>query len=265
MNGYGQRCWMVARPSWELAPDEPAVVEALTQFLWGGAECIVFSNSKAYSLRAARRGDCIETSALQIEEYASGSFGCKPRKEAGDARIIIRTPAEPQQAEKTQSYCDEINSRVYKKRRFTDFTIVCSGREFPCHRAVLAEASPAFEGALGSGMAEAREGRLEIQDADPAIVEAMLGFLYTGKLDQAEGACVDHAKLMSLAHRYAIDALIKECAIPILQNITPDNVVGTTRALRSCKDKPDFAQLYNQLQDKLREQPELLSALMDGA
>merc|ERR1712050_189042 len=120
-------------------------------------------------------------------------------------------------------------------------TLVCTGQEIPCHRAVLAEASPVFDSALSADMRESSEKRLEIEDAEPVTVQNMITFFYTGKLDNK---ITDRASLLSLADRYGVDELVKACSVVLLENLCSDNVVTVTRALKGLKDESGVRPLW---------------------
>merc|ERR1711862_612880 len=57
------------------------------------------------------------------------------------------------------------------------------GKSFECHRAVLSASSTVFKRMLLSDFQESREARIIIRGADDAEVQAMLEYIYTGKLN----------------------------------------------------------------------------------
>mmetsp|Transcript_88070 Transcript_88070/g.189025 ORF Transcript_88070/g.189025 Transcript_88070/m.189025 type:complete len:295 (+) Transcript_88070:54-938(+) len=261
VGGSGQRYYLRVRSGWEFADDAPDVVDALTKYRWGGAKCLVFANGKAYSIAGLTRGQVTYNQGPLKPLQDSNEI--KPHKEAGDARILMRTPATSTVPETSAShYCEQIVTNVWKKRRFTDFVIICAGMEIPCHRSILAEASSVFEAALSSCMSEGKTGHLEILDSEPNVVKAMLSFLYTGSID---AGVEDYAKLLALADRYGIDSLVQTCVRSLWEKLSPDNIIAVNRAVRSLKEKPEFADLFSKLQEKIREEPELLAALMNFA
>lgn len=174
-----------------------------------------------------------------------------------DARILIRTHVE---SHPTEKHSEMIVDRLWKKRRLTDFAVVCAGREIPCHRAVIAEASPVFEAALTGSMREVSEGRFEIQGAEPNVVEGMLFFLYKGELEKNKADATYLVKLLTLADLFGVKALVLACARPLMGSLCPANVVTVTRALRQLKvnDEP----LWAELQTRLQEDKALLDAVL---
>ena len=72
---------------------------------------------------------------------------------------------------------------VFHGGKFTDVTIVCQGREFPCHKAILLTGRPpVFEAMFSHNMKEAQEGEVDIVDVDPGTFKRMLEFIYTGQV-----------------------------------------------------------------------------------
>lgn len=69
---------------------------------------------------------------------------------------------------------------LWAGRGFSDAVVRCGDRSWQVHRCVLAAASPVWARMLESGMREAVELVLEIQDADPRVVGELLEFVYTG-------------------------------------------------------------------------------------
>ncbi|KAM0239509.1 hypothetical protein ACHAP5_008299 [Fusarium lateritium] len=64
--------------------------------------------------------------------------------------------------------------------KFSDMTIICGGREFKAHRAVVCTQSSFFDKAMTSNFKEATSRVVELPEDDPDVVEHFLEFLYTG-------------------------------------------------------------------------------------
>ncbi|KAF4333139.1 speckle-type POZ [Fusarium beomiforme] len=64
--------------------------------------------------------------------------------------------------------------------QFSDFTLVCEGREFKLHQAIVCPQSPVIMAALGGGFQESTSKIITVNEFDVSIVEYMIGFLYTG-------------------------------------------------------------------------------------
>ncbi|KAN0072921.1 hypothetical protein V8E54_009035 [Elaphomyces granulatus] len=73
---------------------------------------------------------------------------------------------------------------LLKSAKYSDLTLVCKGKEFCVHRAVLCPKSTFFDTACSKACAgdlssqESYSGRIELED-DPATVERMISYVYT--------------------------------------------------------------------------------------
>lgn len=124
------------------------------------------------------------------------------------------------------------DERLWRERRFTDLKIACGEQCFPVHRAVVCAASPAFERLLEQGGLHEgglHEARLELQDANPQAVEAMLEHIYTAAVPSSEA--VDPAELFALAVRFNLDQLAAEVGTGMIEDLGAETVVLRARVL----------------------------------
>lgn len=66
--------------------------------------------------------------------------------------------------------------------KLVDVTLSAGGRDFPCHRGVLALCSTYFHSMFSGDFVESIAARVELHDVDPDILSCLLDFAYTGKL-----------------------------------------------------------------------------------
>ncbi|KAM9849255.1 LOW QUALITY PROTEIN: kelch-like protein 30 [Aulostomus maculatus] len=66
--------------------------------------------------------------------------------------------------------------------KLVDVTLSAGGRDFPCHRSVLALCSMYFRCMFSGDFVESISARVELQNVDPDILSCLLDFAYTGKL-----------------------------------------------------------------------------------
>ncbi|CAG5861815.1 unnamed protein product [Menidia menidia] len=66
--------------------------------------------------------------------------------------------------------------------KLVDVTLSAGGRDFPCHRGVLALCSMYFHSMFSGDFVESIAARVELHDVDPDILSCLLDFAYTGKL-----------------------------------------------------------------------------------
>ena len=89
-----------------------------------------------------------------------------------------------------QQFCVEMMKRLDVQRRndhYCDVILeVGSGDDqarLKAHRIVLCAASPFFYNALNSDMKEKKEGVIRLENTSKAVIEELLGYLYTGYVD----------------------------------------------------------------------------------
>jgi len=103
---------------------------------------------------------------------------------------------------------------------FTDITIVCEGREFEAHKAILGARSDFFRAAFRHDMREKATGKIDILDVDSETVLDMLTFIYSGKLKDLE---LKAERLLPAAEKYLIKSLKKKCEECLCKSLTVDN------------------------------------------
>ena len=76
-----------------------------------------------------------------------------------------------------------MNKNLYEKMQRSDFTLVFNRAEVPCHKIVLAAASPVFEAMVESNHLEALESKANI-DLSEEVGRSFVKYLYTGELEE---------------------------------------------------------------------------------
>ena len=107
--------------------------------------------------------------------------------------------------------------------------MVCAGRVFPVHRAVLSTACPVLQGAFGGAMREGQTASYEFKDTTPEAVEALLCHFYT-KAAPEPGA-TDPVPVIKLAIQYGATELAESVAEDMAEHVTEDTVVPTSATL----------------------------------
>lgn len=73
---------------------------------------------------------------------------------------------------------------AYQDQIFCDFTIVSKeGKQFPCHKVVLASGSPVLKKLLNSGLKESKENKMEARMYDSDLLSVILKFMYKGVIE----------------------------------------------------------------------------------
>ena len=100
---------------------------------------------------------------------------------------------------------------------FVDLILVCGDVEVKCNRINLAAASPVFLAMLSQDFAEAKTGRVVIDDMEPRILQRMVKWSYTRQIESATWTenPNDLVLLYSAADRYDM-ATLKDACFPLL-------------------------------------------------
>ncbi|NXD15236.1 KLH30 protein, partial [Nothocercus nigrocapillus] len=113
--------------------------------------------------------------------------------------------------------------RLRANPKLSDVTLLVGGREFPCHRGVLALCSHYFDAMFSGNFVESITARVEIKDVDPGALEVLLDFAYTGKItiNQAnvEG-------LIRTSNQLHFPTIQKVCSRYLRQQMDATNCLG---------------------------------------
>jgi len=130
-------------------------------------------------------------------------------------------------------------------QRYTDFVVVLkSGEELGVHKLILAENSPVFEAMLDQDMMESRKNLVRIDNFGEATVISFLEYIYSKPLlasgdEETTGfdATKFNVDLLSMAHFYQVDSLVRECSEHLKGNICDDNVMDVWMEAERCGSK----------------------------
>jgi len=100
-------------------------------------------------------------------------------------------------------------------------TIVVAGKKFRAQRALLMARSEYFRALFESGLKESRTNEVTIGDADQAVFETYLDFIYTGA--PPDSLSTRAWDLLPLADRFVSLGLKKMCEDAIARNLSVDN------------------------------------------
>ncbi|XP_068277187.1 kelch-like protein 30 isoform X3 [Nyctibius grandis] len=107
--------------------------------------------------------------------------------------------------------------------KLTDVTLVAGGREFPCHRGVLALCSHYFHAMFSGNFAESIAARVELKEVDPSALEMLLDFAYTGKVTINQG---NVEGLMQTSSQLHFPTIQKICSRYLRQQMDATNCLG---------------------------------------
>jgi len=99
-----------------------------------------------------------------------------------------------------------------------DFTIICDGKHFPCHKLLLMSRSEFFRGMFRNNK---NKKDTIVDDSSPEIVKTVLKFMMNGLLPKNIDAKAK--EIIHLADMYGLKGLTEACIVSIVKNLSPDN------------------------------------------
>eukprot|EP00092_Neocalanus_flemingeri_P091540 GFUD01116074.1.p1 GENE.GFUD01116074.1~~GFUD01116074.1.p1 ORF type:complete len:350 (+),score=49.22 GFUD01116074.1:48-1052(+) len=99
----------------------------------------------------------------------------------------------------------------------SDVTITCHDGQVPAHGLILSARSPVFSTMLKSDMLEKETGIIKIEDFKVSVVQAMLHYLYTAKIEDTFDNFKD---LLMIGDKYQIPSLVEDCSKELLPTIS---------------------------------------------
>uniref|UniRef100_A0A183C5N0 BTB domain-containing protein n=1 Tax=Globodera pallida TaxID=36090 RepID=A0A183C5N0_GLOPA len=101
---------------------------------------------------------------------------------------------------------------LYLNEEFSDLVLIVDGQRFPVHRVILATRSSYFKAMLYGGMRESSEKEVTLFDTPVQAFQAVLKYIYTGKLQLKSLELSLVLDMLALVHKYGFSEL--EAAIP---------------------------------------------------
>ncbi|XP_067086044.1 kelch-like protein 30 [Osmerus mordax] len=126
------------------------------------------------------------------------------------------------QSTHAQSVLDGLRS-LCSHPKLVDVTLSARGRDFPCHRGVLALCSSYFRSMFSGDFVESIAARVELQDVDPDVLSTLLDFAYTGKLTINQG---NVEGLMHTSSQLQFQAVRAVCGRYLKNQIDATNCLG---------------------------------------
>ena len=112
--------------------------------------------------------------------------------------------------------------KVLAEGRFSDVVVVAEEREFPVHRAILAQRSDVFRAMFDVDMTEKQNKRVVIEDLSADAVSDLLTFIYT---DSAPNVNMLAMELLAAAEKYNVPRLKAVCEAELAKSLNIDNVI----------------------------------------
>ncbi|XP_026863556.1 kelch-like protein 30 isoform X2 [Electrophorus electricus] len=121
-----------------------------------------------------------------------------------------------------QSILEGLHS-LCSQPKFVDVTLSAGGRDFPCHRGILALCSLYFRSMFSGDFMESIAARVELHDVDPDVLATLLHFAYTGRLTINQG---NVEELIRTSSRLQFHAVRAACSRYLQHQIDASNCLG---------------------------------------
>ena len=173
----------------------------------------------------------------------------------------------------TKKYMEDMGN-VFHAGKYTDVTIVCQDREFPCHKAILTGRSSVFEAMFSHNFKEAEENKVEVvEDIDADTFEEMLIFMYSGKVENLKK---NAANLMVVGEKYDLQDLKQMAEESLSLNLGVDNVLDVlvtsylhnatnlkTLAMEFIGENAKKVSAQKEWREKMLMYPQMMADVMD--
>lgn len=148
----------------------------------------------------------------------------------------------------------ELTSKMWDERSFADAQIICGTRSFAVHRNVLCASSLEFTNLFNASREVAR---VELNDASPEAVEALLRYIYKG---EHPGPLA--IEVLPLAAKLELPRLMKVCGENMIQLLSPETAPAIVFALKEVKGVGSMMEVWYEVQNKVRQDKALVDSLM---
>lgn len=142
-----------------------------------------------------------------------------------DTEEVLFSSSSEKQKLKAQDQLNIDLEGLYLSKKFTDviLQVAQGGQQFDSHKFLLAARSPVFAAMFETkSTKEAQEGRVIIEDVRAEVIELLLCFLYTGKIDKTKTSGSEEltVELLAAADKYQIDSLKEVCTELLAEKLT---------------------------------------------
>ncbi|XP_073438286.1 kelch-like protein 40 [Dendrobates tinctorius] len=110
--------------------------------------------------------------------------------------------------------------------KFIDCILKIKGKEFPCHRLVLAACSPYFRAMFLSDLEESKKKEIDLEDVDPDVMGKILHYIYTSEIEITEKNVQD---IFSVANMFQIPSIFTVCVSFLQKKLCLSNCLAIFR------------------------------------
>lgn len=132
---------------------------------------------------------------------------------------------------------------LFLNGKLTDVTLQTDGISIPCHRLVLASASPYFRAMFTTEMRESVQSNVHIRHVSSAALSKIVEFAYTGCISINEQNVCELLLVSSMLQMFHV---VDACCTFLKQQLHPSNVIGILNfaSNSSCESLAQDAQSF---------------------
>ncbi|KAJ8668481.1 hypothetical protein QAD02_010144 [Eretmocerus hayati] len=112
--------------------------------------------------------------------------------------------------------------KVLQSGEMSDVTLAVGKKEFKVHKFIICTRSVVFRAMFENDMLEKKLNHIDIEDVDDEVMEKVLTYLYTDRLQFTKNSALD---ILAAAQKYQIPGLKTLCSKVIVENLSDENMI----------------------------------------
>jgi len=119
----------------------------------------------------------------------------------------------------------KVNLKIFEDKFLTDFSVVCNGKSFPCHKVFLAARSSVFQAMIESEMKESKEAAVKLDNFSDTVVENFVKYFYISQVDE-EIMKENAFSFLELGEKYDMAELKEVAEQNMIANLSKENMLN---------------------------------------
>lgn len=112
--------------------------------------------------------------------------------------------------------------KLFDDKKFSDAQVVVQDHVFDVHKCILSDRSTYFSNEFENDMKEGRENKVVITDVSFEVMQEILRYIYTGKVDYMDDLKVD---ILIASDKYLMDGLKILCEVALIRDFKIENIL----------------------------------------
>ncbi|KFM68819.1 Speckle-type POZ protein B, partial [Stegodyphus mimosarum] len=124
--------------------------------------------------------------------------------------------------------------KLYRSGQYSDVNLLVASKTLSAHKFILCARSSVFYGMFKKENANSANSGIEIADVDPDVMDEMLEYMYSGRLEKPLNERAIH--LYAAGDKYNVSAFKEECSAFLKSNLSAKNVCKVVQLAHSHSD-----------------------------